>query len=244
VLYVDYEWDATEHRRRYEQLFGTAMPEGLIYWKEDRPLSHIVSTLRRKIRAQNIGYVVVDSIAFACEGDAAASEVAAAYKRAMTKLWVGSLHLAHITKGGSKTQPDTSKPFGSTFWHNAARSTWYIAVDHHKRRLGKEVKELVWHHRKNNRGMVEREPRTIVFIKDVKTGAIRVEARFLSQAHKPKRDGLERMQRAVADGGKDKDALRAELNMNPSTFRSLLKRGKEKKVLQEKGGKVLLFPKT
>ncbi len=35
---------------------------------------------------------------------------------------IGSLHVAHISKADGSDQ----KPFGSAFWHNGARATWYV----------------------------------------------------------------------------------------------------------------------
>jgi hypothetical protein len=37
---------------------------------------------------------------------------------------VGSLNIAHVTKGEGADQ----KPFGSAFWHNGARSTYYVKL--------------------------------------------------------------------------------------------------------------------
>jgi len=37
---------------------------------------------------------------------------------------VGSLHIAHITKG----EGGEEKPFGSVFWHNGARATWFAKI--------------------------------------------------------------------------------------------------------------------
>ena len=65
-------------------------------------------------------------VAFACDGPPEAAEVAGRYFRALRQLGViGSLHIAHVTKsdGGDR------KPFGSRFWHNGARSTWFIKQD-------------------------------------------------------------------------------------------------------------------
>ena len=40
----------------------------------------------------------------------------------MRQVGVGSLHIAHTTKG----EHSDRKPFGSAFWHNGARRTWYV----------------------------------------------------------------------------------------------------------------------
>jgi hypothetical protein len=78
--------------------------------------------LRRIVQQEQIDYVICDSIAFACDGPPEAAEVAAAYFRAVRRLGVGSLHVAHTTKA----ENGDAKPFGSTFWHNGSRATWYV----------------------------------------------------------------------------------------------------------------------
>lgn len=72
--------------------------------------------------ADQIDYLIIDSVAVACAGPAEASEVAAEVFRALRQIEVGSLDLAHITKGDH----GDLKPFGSAFWSNLARSTWNI----------------------------------------------------------------------------------------------------------------------
>jgi hypothetical protein len=61
-------------------------------------------------------------VAFAADGPPEAAEVAAGYFRALRSLGPGSLSIAHTTKAAD----GDAKPFGSTFWHNGARSTWYV----------------------------------------------------------------------------------------------------------------------
>ena len=49
------------------------------------------------------------------------ADAAQRYFRALRQLRVGSLNLAHITKG----EGNDKRPFGSTFWFNGARSVWF-----------------------------------------------------------------------------------------------------------------------
>lgn len=121
VLYVDWEFAGEDHRDRLEQLFGEEMPE-LLYVRAERPMTAEADRLRRIVREHRIDYLVADSVAFACDGPPEAAEVASAYFRAARHIGVGSLHVAHTTKAETGDQ----KPFGSTFWHNGARSTWYV----------------------------------------------------------------------------------------------------------------------
>lgn len=121
VLYADWEFAGEDHRDRLERITGPDMPE-LWYVRADRPLTAEIDRLRRIVAEERIDYLIADSVAFACDGPPEAAEVAGAYFRAVRRLGIGSLHIAHITKGENGDQ----KPFGSTFWHNGARSTWYV----------------------------------------------------------------------------------------------------------------------
>lgn len=120
VLYADWEWSAPDHRLRLGQMFGEAMPS-VLYVRAERPLVAEVDRLTRLAREHSVDYLIADSIAFACDGPPEAAEVAASYFRALRRIGVGSLNIAHVTKSDGGDQ----KPFGSTFWHNGARSTWF-----------------------------------------------------------------------------------------------------------------------
>ena len=120
----DWELAAGDHRDRLERLFGSSMPE-LRYVRCTRPLVQEVDRLRRIVRDEALDYVVFDSIAFACDRPPESAEAASRYFQALRQLGViGSLHVAHSTKG----EHAEKKPFGSVFWHNGARSTWFVKL--------------------------------------------------------------------------------------------------------------------
>jgi hypothetical protein len=121
VLYADWEFDAADHRLRLDGLFGEALPS-VLYVRAERPLVAETDRLTRLVREHGVDYLIVDSIAFACDGPPEAAEVAAGYFRGLRRVGVGSLSVAHITKSDGGDQ----KPFGSAFWHNGARATWYV----------------------------------------------------------------------------------------------------------------------
>jgi len=116
----DWELAGEDHRDRLERLFGAAMPK-VIYARCEKPLVYEVDRLRRIARDEQIEFAVFDSVAFACDGPPEAAEVAAQYFRSVREIGCGSLHVAHINKGDNADK----KPFGSTFWHNGARATWF-----------------------------------------------------------------------------------------------------------------------
>lgn len=123
VGYFDWEMDGSSHRDRLERLFGIEMPD-VRYVRCDRPLVYEVDRLRRIARDDELVYGIFDSVGVATDGPPEAAESANEYFRAARQLGIGGLHIAHITKGENADQ----KPFGSVFWHNGARSTWFAKL--------------------------------------------------------------------------------------------------------------------
>lgn len=120
IGWFDWEFDGGEVAERFDLLAPGEEPD-VIYVRCERPLVHEADRLRQIIRDERLDYAVLDSVAFACDGPAAADEVASAYFRALRRLRIGTLNIAHNTKAG-----DEEKPFGSVFWHNGARASWFV----------------------------------------------------------------------------------------------------------------------
>ncbi len=146
VGYLDWEMSAWEHRQRLRALCGESMP-GIVYVPMSAPLPESVDRLKRVARERGIGYWIVDSIAPACGGEPESAEVASSFFNALRALGGASLSIAHVTKGGEGAD---MKPFGSTFWHNLARATWYAKGDEDGDSL-----TVGLYHRKNNTGRKE-----------------------------------------------------------------------------------------
>jgi hypothetical protein len=121
VALFDWELDAAQHRLRLERLFPRAMPD-VRYVRCDRPLIYEVDRLHRIARADALDFAIFDSAGYACAGKPEEAEGALAYFRCVRQIGTGSLHIAHVTKGDNGDQ----KPFGSSFWHNSARATWFV----------------------------------------------------------------------------------------------------------------------
>jgi hypothetical protein len=121
VALFDWELAGDDHRDRLERLFPDGMPR-IVYARCERPLVHEADRLRRIVRDEGIDYAVFDSVAFACDGPPESAEIVSAYFRAVRQIGVGSLQIAHINRSDHADQ----KPFGSTFWHNGARATWFV----------------------------------------------------------------------------------------------------------------------
>ena len=148
IALFDWELCGDDHRDRYARLFRADMPPSLFYCRCERPLVSEVDRLRRIVREHGVDYAIFDSIAFACDGPPEAAEIAGRYFRAVREIGIGSLHVAHINKSDSGDQ----KPFGSAFWHNGARSTWFVkAVE----QTGDDsVLQLGFYNRKSNLGPI------------------------------------------------------------------------------------------
>ena len=126
VAIFDWELAAEDHRERLEALFGDGELPRIHYTRCLRPLFYEADRLRRIVRENDIDFAIFDSIAFACDGPPESAEVAGRYFQALRQLGeIGSLHVAHVTKAGDYAD---RKPFGSTFWHNGARSTWNLKL--------------------------------------------------------------------------------------------------------------------
>jgi hypothetical protein len=143
VLYCDWEFDGESHRDRYGALFGDGMPETIRYARCDRPIVAESDRLRRLVEQYDTQYVVCDSIVFACAPGvpAESAEAAATYFQALRQIGVGSLNLAHTTKqnGEKEDTRQQKKPFGSGFWHNGARATWFLKGVQEQSRLSVAV---------------------------------------------------------------------------------------------------------
>jgi hypothetical protein len=122
VALLDWEFDGWEHKARMCRLLGRTddLPP-ILYRRCEEPLYSQVDSIRKALREHEVGAVVIDSLAFACDGPPEESETARRFMSAVRRLGVPALAIAHVTKGG-----DHDRPFGSAFWHNGARLTWFL----------------------------------------------------------------------------------------------------------------------
>lgn len=139
VLFVDYEDTAKTFRWRLHRLalgLGLDVPPSVRYWPGGGiPFAQQAASIRRRVAEMGVGLVIIDSAAIACGDEPEKSVVAAAFFRALATLKVTCLVLAHVTKATDPTKPfakdiSTLKPFGSVFWHNSARRTWWVNREH------------------------------------------------------------------------------------------------------------------
>jgi hypothetical protein len=148
VLYCDWEFSGEEHAERMRRFIGSAPAhrDSLFYRRCDRPFIREVTQIREIISRRQINFLICDSIGFAVQTAPENAEDATGYFRALRECGpIGSLHLAHM----NRSEQGDKKPFGSIFWHNGARATWYL------KRTGAEADNSMtvgFFHRKSNIG--------------------------------------------------------------------------------------------
>lgn len=125
------------------------MPD-IKYLRCERPFCYMVEAVRRVVREERLTHAIFDSVVFACDGAPENAEVASRYFQALRQLGsLGSMHIAHVTKAEGADK----KPFGSTFWHNAARSTWNVKLAGSM--PGDKTISIGLYHRKANLGALQ-----------------------------------------------------------------------------------------
>jgi hypothetical protein len=150
VALLDWEADAWTHHQRMRALTPDVdLPDLLYVACHGLPLSAQVDRLKAVIDKHQIGFVIVDSVALACDGPPEESGAAMDFFNALHRLQVGSLLIAHVNRSG-----DPGRPFGSAFWHNMARLTWHfrkgqlaadaliVTLTNHKNNTGPQAKPL------------------------------------------------------------------------------------------------------
>lgn len=145
VALFDWELSGEEHRERFGLLFSGQHPRPrLKYCRCESPLVYEVDRLLRIIREDKIQYAIFDSVSFACDGRAEEHETCMRYFRCCRQLSIGGIHVAHT----NKTEEADKKPFGSSFWHNGARATWFAKAEPE----APDLLDLGVHNKKSNLG--------------------------------------------------------------------------------------------
>jgi hypothetical protein len=118
TLVCDYEADAEEQRARGHAL---QLPPTVWYRYCDRPFVVLADEIRRECDEKNIGFLIVDSIAPACQGDANDAQTANDLFNAWRRVGRGGIAIAHTRK-----EDGEKAPFGSRFFEARARATWFL----------------------------------------------------------------------------------------------------------------------
>lgn len=133
VLYIDCETGRKTYGYRMRRIcagegLGLDAAVNVFYWWAGGiPLEDQVDAIKRCCEENEIGFVCLDHIAAACGGDASEQSVASRFQRAVGKIGLPMMALAHITSNDRRNPEAVEKPFGSIFWENNARRTIYVS---------------------------------------------------------------------------------------------------------------------
>lgn len=125
VLYCDWELTAEEHAHRVRKLVGdpSHLRQTLFYRRCNRPFVDDILPIRDIIAKRSIQFLICDSLSFGAKAPIESSESALGYQQALRECGdIGSLHIAHM----NRSEQGDQRPFGSTYWHNMARATWFL----------------------------------------------------------------------------------------------------------------------
>jgi len=189
VLYLDWEACREEVGWRLKCLrAGLKLPElELMYRRCSLALADDLPQIQEIVNEENIGCVVVDSLGGAAGGDLNTAEVALRFFAALRQLKVSSILIAHTAKDAQARRGRTI--YGSAFFHNYARSVWYVkraseqgeneihvGLFHHKANNTPRIKDLGFRFSFNGQAThIEKEdPRSVSDLVQEVSGVVRV----------------------------------------------------------------------
>jgi hypothetical protein len=217
VAYCDWELAGEDHRERLARLFPEPLPL-IHYLRCDRALIHEVDRIKRDVNHYGLEYLVFDSAGYAAGGAPEDAQSALDYFRAVRQLGCGSHSLAHTNRSETADQ----KPFGSSFWHNSARATWFAK----QTTVGEEgrVVAVGLYCRKSN---LTRQLPALAFEFDFRDDARTIVAPIDIADVDDLAGGLplwRRLKMALAAGPRSLDSLAEELDTTKDTLNRTVKR--------------------
>ena len=145
VLYLDYETDRGDFRRRLGALsagMGYTLPQGIHYRRCYQPLATEVSEIQKIVAERDVQFVVIDSAGLACGGKPQDESMVIPFFGALRQIGVTTFTIAHVAKNAHE-----KTPFGSVYWINMPRSVYEV-----KKAQNEEQSETViglWHRKVN-----------------------------------------------------------------------------------------------
>lgn len=124
VLILDYETHPSEWRRRLGLMLSQELLGKVAHIVPDKSLPKEAEALREVVTEIGAQAIILDSYQAATPDGKVHAEQADVPRemfRALARIGVPALVLAHVTKSGGEHQP---YPYGSVFVHNYARMTW------------------------------------------------------------------------------------------------------------------------
>lgn len=135
VIILDYETGEAMVKFRMKRVMLGAgvdpvlLPELPIHYMDAGgvPLPEMIESLKRAIDRHDVKLVIIDAAGDACGGEPEKAGVVLNYFNACAELKATKLHIAHVTN--SEMEVSAKRPFGSRYWHNRARRTWFVKRD-------------------------------------------------------------------------------------------------------------------
>lgn len=134
VLILDWESDASDHRRRIRALaagMGVPFPTDLWHVAMRGPLHEQIGPIAERVARGGIDLVIVDSIAPACGAELEASETAIQFMEAVRRLGVTALCIGHVNKAQAREGDARAQIFGSVQFHDQTRSSFQLVAQDH-----------------------------------------------------------------------------------------------------------------
>lgn len=155
VMVLDWEADFEDWNDRVIMLAdGLGIePPAITYRACDHKLSRMVEALSASIERDRIGFIIIDSVAAAQGPSGEGADAGDATNRmfdAVRALGVTTLLIDHVKSDDLEGTPGPSKPYGSVYKMNRARSVYELRQEPNPRL--KEAPELALIHRKYNAG--------------------------------------------------------------------------------------------
>lgn len=183
ALFVDYEADGDTVRRRFQRILeglgaGSEALDRLHYFgAKGVPLPMLTQRIKREAARVGAEFIVIDSAAAACGGEPERAESALNTFNAIKAIGLTAILIAHVRKpepGARDSGQWKMQPFGSGFWHNSARATFYVdgATSEHDE---DHINLALWC-RKMNDGRRPRAPITARITFDGDAGPVTVRA--------------------------------------------------------------------
>jgi hypothetical protein len=134
VAYLDWEADAETHHERMRALWAghgeRELPEGVIlYRRQVSSMAETAQTLRRQLAQAGVGFVVIDSAAYARGGGVSDDEATNKMFLAIRSLDVPALVVDHLNRQTIANPKLKALPIGSVYATNAPRRVWVMRAE-------------------------------------------------------------------------------------------------------------------
>jgi hypothetical protein len=226
VMTLDWETTEEEQAERLNRLcYGAGLSVPAVFYRDYyRSLTEVVRAVRQDVAENDIGLVIVDSIAPACGGEVTA-EQAIPFFNALRSLGpdVTRLVVSHVSHSTATKESGAGRPFGSVFVRNLARSAWEIQ---RAEEGGDDEHVLVgMYHRKVNRGRPQRDVGLRVCFRDPDGEIVIRRTELLENVDLAAHASVgDRMVYALQRGALDTNALAEAADTKPETAARLARR--------------------